>query len=427
MGSGASTRPPEQEDTGPELGFSQDGIAFREKYKLVNQIGKGSYGLIFRGDILSQTEGEQLAVAVKVLTKKTSAPDDGLKKKAQLAKLQKQLREVEAKTKGDTGLTEERQHVEILKQTINKLKPEVRNVTKQTNVSDIQREVQIMAQFSHPYVMAVHDVFDSPRYYSLVLTLCFGDLRSRKADIQQSDRVFRRFFRQACSALAVVHDAGILHSDIKPDNFAVTCEDMEMATLVLTDFGLAQTVPNGKYFFDNNPSAYAGTLHYLAPEVFRDGRYGKAVDLWGVGACAYYILSNEIIARAFQQLAPPSFKSVKHSNFESAFVELMTEHGHELDFEAIIKEKIGHIAGSSCYGTLDPDCVEFLSLVLDANPETRLRADAASNLGWFSRTEGRKSLVAAEDEFNPAADEARVISRRPRQKTRTLTDLVTAT
>lgn len=84
------------------------------------------------------------------------------------------------------------------------------------------------------------------------------------------------------TALRVLHEAGLVHRDIKPDNVLVEAS----GRLVLMDFGLAV---GGQL-----PSAarFAGTPRYMAPEQFRGEDASPASDMYAVGCVLYELLAG---------------------------------------------------------------------------------------------------------------------------------------
>jgi len=73
-------------------------------------------------------------------------------------------------------------------------------------------------------------------------------------------------------AVRALHDAGILHCDIKPDNVAW---DSDQRQVFLLDFGHAQNV--------NEAKSYLGTRGYTAPEVIERKPHDMASDVFSVG------------------------------------------------------------------------------------------------------------------------------------------------
>lgn len=92
--------------------------------------------------------------------------------------------------------------------------------------------------------------------------------------------------RQMFLALAVVHKNGLMHRDIKPDNFRF--KDPAATTLQLLDFGAAKPVGDGPEIH-----TVTGTLLYAAPEVF-DGLYTFSCDLWSAGVVMFLLFAGHL-------------------------------------------------------------------------------------------------------------------------------------
>ena len=101
-----------------------------------------------------------------------------------------------------------------------------------------------------------------------------------------------RYAIQLCRGLSAAHAAGIIHRDLKPENIlfdaneTVTVSDKEVATLRLSDFGLASRV--GEAFTP------AGTIDYLAPEQAQQRPPDARADLFSLGAVIYELLSGQL-------------------------------------------------------------------------------------------------------------------------------------
>lgn len=111
--------------------------------------------------------------------------------------------------------------------------------------------------------------------------------------------------RQLLSALKYLHEGGITHRDVKPDNILVSnCNPLQVK---LTDFGLSKMIDSEETFL----RTFCGTLLYCAPEVYCEyrefdengkrtlrgqiinnsaQRYGNAVDIWSLAGVLFYSL-----------------------------------------------------------------------------------------------------------------------------------------
>lgn len=92
----------------------------------------------------------------------------------------------------------------------------------------------------------------------------------------------KSWFHQMMAGLCFIHSQGVVHCDIKPDNFAFENSAMD-SRIKLIDFGFAQV-----YSWNSRLTQVCGTPHYMAPEVAR-GKYGSAADIWSMGCCLFFM------------------------------------------------------------------------------------------------------------------------------------------
>lgn len=94
------------------------------------------------------------------------------------------------------------------------------------------------------------------------------------------------FFSQLLEGIAFLHEHGICHRDIKPDNILVKSYDPPEA--MLTDFGCASAKIRIPY---DSP----GTISYLAPEQVEGQTHGRAVDYWSCGVVGLELVRGEAV------------------------------------------------------------------------------------------------------------------------------------
>ena len=127
-------------------------------------------------------------------------------------------------------------------------------------------EARALAKLEHPNVVRVYDcdvttatLDDQPFTLAFVsMELVRGaTLRSHLAVSDRTTAEILQIFRAIGEGLAAVHDAGLVHRDVKPENVVVASN----GEVKLIDFGFASMADDG--------SSAAGTRVYLAPEVGR--------------------------------------------------------------------------------------------------------------------------------------------------------------
>ena len=107
-----------------------------------------------------------------------------------------------------------------------------------------------------------------------------------------------------CRALEICQRYNIIHRDIKPANiFLSDTEDFKLG-----DFGVARIASAA-----TGASTRAGTVNYMAPEVFRGEKYSSNVDLYSLGLVMYQLLNNNRMP-----LYPPYPQAITPSSRERA-------------------------------------------------------------------------------------------------------------
>ena len=158
-------------------------------------------------------------------------------------------------------------------------------------------EARRLALFDHRYIVRVYRVFEARGTAYLVMEYVNG--RSLKAEIEiggvLSDAVVRTILLAITESLAAVHNAGLLHRDIKPDNVMLRPD----GTPVLIDFGAArQMMRKSRSLRAVVSDGYAPIEQYSEhPE-----KQGPWTDIYALGAVAYVALTGQVPAKAPDRL-----------------------------------------------------------------------------------------------------------------------------
>lgn len=158
-----------------------------------------------------------------------------------------------------------------------------------TAVDDARRrtEATMLARLSHPHLVGLHDAHlaadgdTTPSF--LVMELVDGeDLRSRleHGPLDPEDAV--EVAAGIAEALVVVHEAGMVHRDLKPGNILLADPSVPGGRPVvkLADFGIAHLVGSERI---TTIGTVIGTAGYLSPEQVFGGEPGPAADIYSLG------------------------------------------------------------------------------------------------------------------------------------------------
>ncbi|KFK30239.1 hypothetical protein AALP_AA7G235500 [Arabis alpina] len=155
-------------------------------------------------------------------------------------------------------------------------------------VEDVKREVKILqALGGHENVVGFHNVFEDKNYVYIVMELCEGgELLDRilsKKDSRYTEKDAAVVVRQMLKVAAECHLRGLVHRDMKPENFLFKSTE-EDSSLKATDFGLSDFIKPGMKFQD-----IVGSAYYVAPEVLKR-KSGPESDVWSIGVITYILL-----------------------------------------------------------------------------------------------------------------------------------------
>jgi calcium/calmodulin-dependent protein kinase I len=139
--------------------------------------------------------------------------------------------------------------------------------------------------------MKLLDLFEDDRYFYLVLELLNGgDLFDylEKRNFLISEARAKELFKQIASAVAYIHQFGIVHRDLKIENIIMS-DNSEESVPKLADFGMVKILGP-----EEKAQERLGTVAYAAPEVLLKKPYTKKVDVWSLGIILFMLLGQTL-------------------------------------------------------------------------------------------------------------------------------------
>ena len=140
-------------------------------------------------------------------------------------------------------------------------------------------EMQIVSRFNHPNIVSYKHHFLQDGLLYIVMEYCsLGSLREMMRKDQITSTFIWKWLSQLTEAFQLVHEKGIVHHDIKPDNILFN----EDRILKITDFGVANTA--------------GGTMPYMSPEVLywdKNAIKDPRVDIYALGVTLLELLTKQ--------------------------------------------------------------------------------------------------------------------------------------
>eukprot|EP00929_Paragymnodinium_shiwhaense_P000744 TRINITY_DN100980_c0_g1_i1.p1 TRINITY_DN100980_c0_g1~~TRINITY_DN100980_c0_g1_i1.p1 ORF type:complete len:542 (-),score=144.26 TRINITY_DN100980_c0_g1_i1:186-1811(-) len=218
-------------------------------------------------------------------------------------------------------------------------------------------EVLIFLTVDHPHIARLADVYESEDCIYLVME-CMegGELLERiQAEKTFTESNAQEYTYQMLLALQYLHSHGIVHRDVKLENFMFQHKDSK--NLKLIDFGFSKI-----WHKNTKMEQSCGTLAYIAPEVLSNS-YTSKCDLWSLGVIVFVLLVGYMPF---------------HADSDSKMTELITQGRYCM--------RTDNWANVSELG------LEFVRKLLKVSPRERLSAQQALAHSWIA---DRNSLAQA--------------------------------
>ncbi len=127
------------------------------------------------------------------------------------------------------------------------------------------------------------------------------------------EKEIQKIFGKVLRGIVHLHQYGIAHRDIKPDNILI-CLDQDNETIVkIIDFGFAT----------NNTLAelHCGTPNFMAPELLeKSAKYNcSAVDMWALGVTLFYLCEGRYPFKGYDE--KDLYRSIRNGKYEFKKIE----------------------------------------------------------------------------------------------------------
>jgi len=157
--------------------------------------------------------------------------------------------------------------------------------------ASLRHEGKILQKLTHPAFVAYRDMSITRKEAYLVMEYFRGpNLKS----VLKTNRVsihirFERLLEQICLGLQYMHDQGLVHRDIKPDNILFA----KSGEMKLIDFSLTTRFKTGiAAAFSGKQKSIQGTRTYIAPETIMKRQPSPQTDMYSLGITLYEALTG---------------------------------------------------------------------------------------------------------------------------------------
>lgn len=214
----------------------------------------------------------------------------------------------------------------------------------------LRDEIAVHLAMDHPHIVSLFDVYEEKHTLYLVMEVMEGgelfDRLQEKKTFAESDAA--GVIWQMLLALNYIHSHGVVHRDLKLENFLYDKKGSDNMKLI--DFGFGK-------MFDPNIQMHSGcgTLGYVAPEVLKKS-YTVMCDMWSLGVIAFILLAGYM-----------PFKSAAET--ETGRYTLKPERWNHITLEA----------------------KDFVRSLLQVDPEQRTSAEKALKHQWLARRNDAKT------------------------------------
>lgn len=228
----------------------------------------------------------------------------------------------------------------------------------------LENEIRVLKRLDHRNVVKLLEAYESRTCVYLVMQLVTGgelfDRIVEKGSYSEKDAA--DLIKQVLSAVAYMHEEGVVHRDLKPENLLYYSPEPD-SKIMISDFGLSKMEESGVM------ATACGTPGYVAPEVLAQKPYGKAVDVWSIGVISYILLCGY----------PPFYDE----NDANLFAQILKG---EFEFD------------SPYWDDISEEAKDFIRKLMCVNVEQRLTCNCALQHVWITGKQSERNIHATVSE-----------------------------
>lgn len=153
----------------------------------------------------------------------------------------------------------------------------------------MEREARFALRLQHPNIIETIEYIREAPMPALVME--YFESENLKLRMVRDEQLIREkaqdIILQVCEALAYVHEQGLIHRDMKPENVLVARDGYTK----IIDFALAEETKKGR-LLGLVRRRIAGTRPYIAPETIRRRAPDERTDIYSLGVTIYEMLAG---------------------------------------------------------------------------------------------------------------------------------------
>ena len=306
-------------------------------------------------------------------------------------------------------------------------------------VQDLREEIALCASLDHPNIVKIVESFESDKAITMIMECCRGG-ELYDSLIEEGEYTQQRaaeLFTMMVQAVNYCHQVGVVHRDLKLENFVFESKPTERSVLKLIDFGLSVKHRGSGI---KKMKSVVGTAYYMAPEVL-DAKvdYDNKCDVWALGVILFMMLtgtppfngSNErqIMQRAARGEVDWSLwhHGIEFNGAKDLISRMLVPASRRYDCQQVLKHKwlatanshpdakisqsvVGALNAFSKRGKLYRSSAQIIAVKLSASEVNDLRQQFqlvdADGSGTISLTEFKKALVDSSEKVSDAEIEA---------------------